>query len=298
MAGLLQTLALLGFSLPVPAQQLEPRAFAPNPTGVHFVAIAAGRTEGGVLSDASSPIQDFRTKVNDFALGYGRTFALGDRFASFGIVVPYAHGEASGALDDVPQSLHRSGFGDLKLRFTTSLLSGSALGPAEFAKRPPDRTLAASLVVLAHSGQYMDGKLINIGSNRWAFKLEIGGSRQFGRWNLDGSIAAWILTRDPDFVSGPKSQDPIGAAQPHVSYTFAPRLWLGASFNWYAGGRSLIEGVSQRDSQNNTRGGLTLSVPVTALQSVKFYWQTGISTRIGGGALDTYGLGWQALWFD
>ncbi|MDH4023229.1 MAG: transporter [Gammaproteobacteria bacterium] len=291
-------LALLGFVLSAQAQQLEPRAFAPNPVGINFVAIGASRTEGGVLLDASSPIQDFEIKVTEPAVGYGRTFAIGSRVASLGLVVPYAHGDARGTVEGVPEAVHRSGFGDLQLRFTTSLLAGSALTPAEFARDTPDWTLGASLVVIAPTGEYMEDRLINIGTNRWAFKPEIGGSRQFGRWNLESSIAAWFFTRNSDFVNGPKQQDPIGAIQGHVSYTFKPRMWLAASLTWYAGGRSLIAGQSQRDTQNSTRGGLTLSVPVGDRQSVKFLWQTGISTRIGGGDFDTLGIAWQYAWLD
>ncbi len=144
----------------------------------------------------------------------------------------------------------------------------------------------------------MKDRLINIGTNRWAFKPELGGSRQWGRWNLEGSIAAWFFTDNSDFVEGPKQQDPIGAIQGHVSYTFKPRLWLAASLTWYAGGRSLVAGQSQDDTQNSTRGGLTLSLPVGSRQSIKLLWQTGISTRIGGGDFDTFGFAWQYAWLD
>lgn len=292
-------LALLGLGpSSAQAQQLEPRAFAPNPAGINFVALAAGRTEGDVLLDASAPIEDFRIEVNDFALGYGRTFGWGSRLASLGLVLPYAHGDASGVLDGEPRSVHRSGFGDLKLRFTTSLLAGSALSPAEFARAPPRGTLGLSLVVSAPSGHYLDEKIVNIGTNRWAFKPEIGGSRQFGRWNVDGSIGAWFFTANPDYLEeSRRRQDPIGAIQGHVSYTFAPRLWLGLSFTWYVGGRTLIDGESQRDTQNNTRAGLTLALPIGSQQSVKLAYSTGTSTRTGGD-FDAYMLSWQYLWFD
>jgi hypothetical protein len=291
-------LALLGFALSAQSQQLEPRAFAANPVGISFVALGVSRTEGGVLLDASSPIQDFQIKVTEPAVGYGRTFAMGSRVASLALVVPYADGVASGTVEGVPDSVHRTGFGDLQLRFTTSLLAGSALAPAEFARDTPDRTFGASLVVIAPTGEYMKDRLINIGTNRWAFKPELGGSRQWGRWNLEGSIAAWFFTDNSDFVEGPKQQDPIGAIQGHVSYTFKPRLWLAASLTWYAGGRSLVAGQSQDDTQNSTRGGLTLSLPVGSRQSIKLLWQTGISTRIGGGDFDTFGFAWQDAWLD
>ena len=66
-----------------------------------------------------------------------------DGVASLALVVPYADGVASGTVEGVPDSVHRTGFGDLQLRFTTSLLAGSALAPAEFARDTPDPTFGA-----------------------------------------------------------------------------------------------------------------------------------------------------------
>jgi hypothetical protein len=291
-------LLLMVLSAAVRAQQLEPRAFAPNPVGLHFVIASAAHSEGQVFVDASSPIQDFQVNLNVYSVGYGRTFALGDRLASLGIVVPYAHGHATGRLNGVDEAVTRDGPGDLALRFTASLLPGSALDPRSFARAPPETTLGASLVIVAPTGEYLHGKLINISAHRWGFKPELGGSRQFGRWEVDGSIGAWFYTDNNDFLGGLKrSQDPIGAIQAHVSYTFRPRLWLGADFTWYAGGESKVDGVSNKDSQNNTRAGLTLAMPLTSHQSLKLSWSTGTSTRIGG-SFDSVNLSWQYFWFD
>ena len=291
-------LALLGGSSPALGQQLEPRAFAPNPVGAHFVLGSMVHTEGDVLLDASSPIEDFKVNLNVYAVGYGQTFALGDRVASIAIVAPYADGRASGRLDGERRSVSRSGPADLILRFTTSLMPGSALDPASFARQAPDRTLGASLVIVAPTGEYFGDKLINIGSNRWAFKPELGAARQFGKWSVDGSIGAWFYTVNDDYFGGfSRRQDPIGTVQGHVSYTFRPRLWLAFDFTWYTGGRTQIDGVSQADRQENSRAGLTLSVPVSSRQSVKLSWSTGTSTRIGGD-FDSLSLTWQYLWFN
>jgi hypothetical protein len=40
------------------AQELEPRAYTPNPTGANFVLLAYGRTSGGVFVDPSLPLTD------------------------------------------------------------------------------------------------------------------------------------------------------------------------------------------------------------------------------------------------
>ena len=84
--------------------------------------------------------------------------------------------------------------------------------------------------------------------------------------------------------------------QGHLSYTFAPRLWLGASGTWYTGGTTSVDGVSDHNRQGNSRAGLTLAIPVGQQNSVKLAWSTGVTARFGGD-LDMYSLTWQYLWF-
>jgi hypothetical protein len=280
------------------AQELEARAYAPNPVDARFLVMSYAHSDGDVLLDAASPIEDFQIRSDSMATGLGGTFELASRVASLGIVVPYVDGTATGLVNGVPERADREGFGDLRLRFTMSLLPGSALSPADFARTPPDRTMGISIVVNAPTGQYDGDKLINLGTNRWAFRPEFGGSRRFGRWNLDGSLGVWLFADNQDFFGGKvRSQDPLPTLQAHLSYTFAPRLWLGASGTWYTGGTTSVDGVSDRNRQDNSRAGLTLAVPVGKQNSIKLAWSKGVTARFGGD-LETYSLSWQYLWFN
>jgi hypothetical protein len=251
-----------------------------------------------VLLDAASPIEDFQIRSDSMATGLGGTFELASRVASLGIVVPYVDGTATGRVNGVADRADREGLGDLRLRFTMSLLPGSALSLADFARTPPDRTLGISVVVNAPTGEYDGDKLINIGTNRWALKPEFGGSRRFGRWTLDGSLGVWLYGDNEDYFGGrERSQDPLPTLQGTLSYTFAPRLWLAASGTWYTGGTTSLDGVSERDRQDNSRAGLTLAVPVGKQNSIKLAWSKGVTARFGGD-LETYSVSWQYLWFN
>jgi hypothetical protein len=279
-------------------QELEARAYAPNPVGARFLLLTYAHSEGDVLLDAASPIDDFQIRSDGLAAGLGGTFELASRVASLGIVVPYVDGTATGLVNGIPERADREGLGDLRLRFTMSLLPGSALSPADFARTPPDRTMGISIVVNAPTGQYDGDKLINLGTNRWALRPEFGGSRRFGRWNLDGSLGVWLFADNKDFFGGRvRSQDPLPTLQAHLSYTFAPRLWLGASGTWYTGGTTSVDGVSDRNRQDNSRAGLTLAVPVGKQNSIKLSWSKGVTARFGGD-LETYSVSWQYLWFN
>jgi hypothetical protein len=140
-------------------------------------------------------------------------------------------------------------------------------------------------------------KLINIGTNRWAFKPELGVSQPLGRFWLEFFAGVWLFTTNHDFYGGnTREQDPLAAAQFHVSYTFKPRLWLALDTTWYGGGETTLNGVANADRQNNTRVGLTLAVPVSQQHSLKIGYARGATARVGA-KFDTLSVAWQFLWF-
>jgi hypothetical protein len=296
----LRLLALLVLALGArvaPAQELEARAYAPNPVGARFLVVSYSHSDGDMLLNASSPIKDFEVRADSYSAGFGGTFALWDRLASVAIGVPYIDGTATGLLDGVPERADRAGAADLRLRLTLSVLPGSALSVADFMRTPPDRTLGVSVVVNVPTGEYFEDKLVNLGTNRWAIRPEFGGSRRFGRWNLDGSLGVWLFGDNDEFFGDrQRTQDPLTTLQGHLSYTFAPRLWLGLSGTWYTGGTTSVDGLSDHNRQGNSRAGLTLAIPVGQQHSLKLAWSTGVTARFGGD-LDTYSLSWQYLWF-
>jgi hypothetical protein len=281
----------------VGAQELEPRAYSPNPTGANFVLLVYGHTSGGVVFDPSVPFENVDARINTTALFYGRTFGLFGRSASAAIQLPYVWGTVVGDVFEERRSVYRSGLGDLRLRLTTNLLGGPALSPREFAKRKPATTLGASLLVTTPTGQYDPTKLINVGTNRWAFKPELGLSHPAGRFFLELYAGAWLFTENPDFFGGSqRSQSPLFALQSHVTYSFRPRVWLAGDATFYTGGQTTVDGVQKADLQRNTRLGLTLALPVTRRSGLKVSWARGVVTRIGGD-FTTLAAGYQFLWF-
>lgn len=296
----LESLALATFlaaAASARAQDLEPRAYSPNPTGANFVLLGYGHSTGDIVFDPSVPITNVSAAVNQGALFYGRTFSLFGRSASAAVQLPYVWGTVEGDVGEERRQAHRSGLADLRLRLTTNLLGGPALGPKEFAARRHGTTLGASLIVVAPTGQYDPSKLVNIGTHRWAFKPELGLSHPAGRWFLELYAGAWILGDNGDFYGGSlKQQQALLAAQAHASYVFRPRLWLAVDATFYTGGQTTVDGVPKADLQRNTRYGLTLAVPVRKRSSFKLSWSRGLVTRIGGD-FTSVAVGYQFLWF-
>jgi hypothetical protein len=249
--------------------------------------------DGDVLLDPAAPVKDFEAEVTTMVAGYARTFALGDRFASFAVAVPYASLDATGLVNGEPREASRDGLGDVMMRFTVSLLPGSGMDVRSFMATPPRHTFGMSLVVSAPVGEYFPERLVNIGSNRWAAKTELGGAVQVGRWSLEGSVGGWLFEDNNDFFGGSrKSQGPLGVVQAHAIRLFPGGAWLSFGLTGYEGGRTEVDGVKADDRQKNTRAGVALSLPLDRQQSLKLTYSTGTTTRAGGD-FDRFSVGWQ-----
>jgi hypothetical protein len=279
------------------AQELTPRNYAPNPTSLNIVQASFGRSWGGLLFDTSLPFDDVNAHINQGALLYGRTFGLLGRSANAVVAFPYVWGDVDGLVEGEYRRITRSGLADLRGQFTINVLGGPALPPREFAARRPSTVLGLSVAIVAPTGQYDPAKLINIGSNRWSVKPELGFSKTEGRWYLELYGGVWVFSDNTDFFGGARrEQDPIGTIQAHASYTFKPRLWLAGDATFYTGGRTTVNGVAKADVQSNSRVGLTLALPVGRRGAVKVAWSTGFTTRIGAD-FTSVGIAWQTVWF-
>ena len=296
----LTTLAVaLVVSLPAQAlsQEMEPRSYSASPVGTNFVVAGYGYSSGDVVFDAAAPISDAQADMNLATVAYSKVFDLGGHQSSVLVAVPYMWGEASGEIGEATQSISRSGFGDMRLKFSTMLIGGPALPPSAFRTRKPRPIVGVSLLAIAPTGEYMSDKLVNIGSNRWAFKPEVGVSYPIGRWQADAYAGVWLYGENDDFLGVRQERKPMGAFQAHLSYTFRPGLWAALNTTYYTGGQTIVGGRKEANRQENARIGATVSFPVTQGQSLLVSYSRGALTRFGGD-FTTFAVSWRALWFD
>jgi hypothetical protein len=152
------------------AQEMEPRTYSAVPIGTNFVVADYARSSGDILFDPSLPVTNLHATINTYSLGLSHSFGLLDHVASVAFSVPYANANLTGNVEGVPGQAYRSGLGDVRFRLAVNLLGGPALTPAEFAQRSPGTIVGVSVSVIAPTGQYAPSRLINVGSNRWAFQ--------------------------------------------------------------------------------------------------------------------------------
>lgn len=279
------------------AQDLEPRVYSASPVGTTFLQFAFGRSAGEVVFDPTIPITNVQATLYSPTVGVSHTFGLLGRQTLFSAALPYVWGNVTGEVGTQSGKVHRSGVGDLRLRYSVNLHGSPALTPREFARNRHSYILAASLTAQAPSGQYGDTKLINIGTNRWALKPELGFSYPVKKLDLDLYAGAWFFTDNNNYYPGTsnRAQQPLTALQAHVSYTIRRGLWAAFDSTWYGGGDVQLNGGTGMDRQSNSRLGATVSIPLSARQSVKVAYSSGVSGTIGA-KFDTVTVSWQKIW--
>ena len=280
---------------PLVAQDLEPRSFSPVPVGVDFVAVGYGYSFGNVLLDPSIPIEDGTGKVHSALAAYVRTFSFFGMSAKVDAVVPFAFGDWKGQLAGQDTSRSATGFGDPAIRLSVNFVGAPALGIPRFLTYRQGTVVGASLKVLVPVGQYDPARLINLGSNRWTFIPRVGVSQRLGHWTLEGVVAAWLFTTNPDFLGTTLDQSPLWAVQGSISYVFDSGAWIAADGGWGAGGRTEVNGVPGNERQENARFGASFAYPLTRRASLKLAWIGGLSTRLGAD-FDTIALVYQYRW--
>jgi hypothetical protein len=287
---------LAAVELPARAQDIEPRSYSNAPIGVNFLIAGYAYTRGGIAFDSSLPITNPNLHTSSAFVAYARVLDLWGKSAKFDAIVPYTW--LSGTADYRGESVTRrvDGFGNSAFRLSVNLYGAPALTLKEFADWEQDLIIGASLQVSPALGQYDSSRLINIGTNRWSFKPELGISKAVGPWTLEFQAAATFFTDNDDFYGGKtRSQDPLYSLQGHLIYGFRSGVWVSVDGTYFAGGRTTVDGELNNDLQQNWRVGATLALPVDRLNSIKFYASSGVSARTGNN-YDGIGVAWQYRW--
>lgn len=302
-AGLIFAFCLVAASCR--GQDLTPRAYVITPVHSNAIIITNNFSDGAVLFDNSIPITDASATLDVPTFSYYHSLSFFGRSANITASLPYGVGHFQGKFLDNETKLYRSGLLDSVFRFSVNIKGGPAMSAREYESWHQKTILGVSLKVLAPKGQYDATKLINNGSNRWAFKPEFGYSERWGHWMLDAYAGVWFFATNHEFWSHnqffpgtrTQSEGPIGSFEGHLSYNFRPRLWVSLDGNFWFGGRITINGIENINTyQKNSRIGATASIPLTKHQSLKFSYSDGDYVQYGGNYHNAT-VAWQYGWF-
>lgn len=292
----LGVIALVVVASSVHAQELEPRAYVNTPVGLNFLIAGYGYLENGVPDDASVPLRDAKVQTHAAVFAYVRSLDVWGKSGKFNVILPYAWTSGSATIAEQPRQRDVSGFGDPRFRFSVNLYGAPALSLKEFADYKQDVIVGASLLVSAPGGQYDSSRLLNIGTNRWSVRPEVGISKALGPVTLELATGVTFYTDNGNFLGGKTlGLDPIYSVEGHLVYNFGRGAWGAVDGTYYTGGRTTVAGVRGNDRQENVRVGVTLALPVDRHNSIKLYGSVGAYTRTGAD-FDAVGIAWQYRW--
>ncbi|MEZ4601100.1 MAG: transporter [Syntrophotaleaceae bacterium] len=230
-------------SVPDFARATDPRDYIPLPSGSMLFCTYLQHTTGHRFK------VDDEVVSNDFNLSQNLVIFRPVYYTDLGpfTVDPQAliiAGEAS--LDgDIIADTSTSGIADPVLLMTTWFVNDPA-NKLWFGWTP---------YLTVPIGEYSKKRPLNLGTNRWALKNELGLVKGFGPFYIDlvGHVT-WFDDND-EFWNGTeevtKEQDLLYGAEVHLSYDIHPRWWVGLSYFYANGGETEIDGVDQKDDQDN-----------------------------------------------
>jgi hypothetical protein len=276
-------------AVPAQAQDLEPRLYINLPIDQNFIAASYFYSSGDVDLSSSSTISDASIQLEGSILGYSRTLALADKVAKFDIKSSYSCIAGNALFSGTRRYGEECGVGDTQARFSYNFLGPLAQKAKEFRLRPRELVVGSSVQVNMPTGDYDGDKILNIGTNRWYIRPEIGTSIPLGKWEIDLALGAKIFTDNNDSLGARLQQDPLYNAQIHLSYDIDRRQWLSLNMNYFWGGNTQKDGINAAPAQKNSRLGLTYSYALNSSYIAKAFYNKGVINRISNDS-DTAGL--------
>jgi hypothetical protein len=288
--------ALVGAPTVVAAQELEPGLYQNAPINFNLAAASMLLSRGNVLFDSALPLEDATADVETFVLAYVRTLSVFGLAGKIDAQVPMSWARFEGFVDGEFRTRSPMGLADPRFRLAVNIVGSPALSLPEFARYRQRTIVGVALQVVMPLGQYDPDRLINIGSNRWSFRPEVGVSRALGRLTVEFAGGAWLFTANDDFFGGKTlTQQPLYFAKGAAIWSFRGGRWVALNYGRATGGKTRIDEGEWSPLQENDRIAATLLLPMRRTQALRLTYTSGLFTRLGAD-FETFGVGYQFSW--
>jgi hypothetical protein len=245
------------------AQDDGPRAYWVNPVGTNEVGAYARWLNGNQISGAGNIyLPDVVFAATAAALDYTRSFGLFNRSATANVNMFFANVSAA----DEDGDLHYvRGISDFSWQVTLNIMGGSALDEEQFESYKQRSVLSFLLASTIPTGSYEAARKINIGENRWSFRVGIPFVQSIGPW-IPGKITTLEITpsvnlysTNQDFEGGQKlEQAPIFSLEAHITRDITEAFYISLDYSLNLGGETSLDGEKQDDSQSSQFFGVSL----------------------------------------
>lgn len=248
------------------AQDLEPRRWTPLPPGLTIVGAGYAATRGDVFFDPVLLVEDAEVEGHTVGVSYVRSFSIANKLARIDVTVPWQNLYWSGILDGEPASTQRIGLADPWVRVSVILAQRGSGEPGS-----PTTIVGAAVATALPLGEYLEGRLLNIGQNRFVLRPQMGVVHTRDKWAYELTGSVFLYGDNNDFlVDSTLRQDPLTALQGHVIRFFDKPGWWGALSAGYAwGGETRLDGVRSRNPKRWFLSALSIGIPLSPKQGLK-----------------------------
>jgi len=281
----------------VMAQEVEPRRWTHLPVGGNFAGVGYAYSNVDIFFNPALQLENVNAEIHTMATSYVRALNVFGKSGRIDVLIPYSVGRWDGLLQGEPASTRRSGFNDPRLRFAVNLIGPPAQRGADFRPFTAGTILGVALEVSPPLGEYSEDKLINLGSNQWVIRPQIGVVHSWGKWSAELTGSVFFYTDNDDFFDDTELElDPLPALQGHLIYTFRPGLWASLSTAYGAGAESTIDGVDVNDKKGKYLLAASFGYPLTRRQGVRITYLRGRATENVGSDADRLLLVYSIMW--
>lgn len=258
-------LASICFAFSCRALDLQPRRWSHLPVDTNFFGAGNVYSSADIAVDPVLLLDDVTAELQAFPLKYIRTFEVAGKSARVDWLQAYQVGQWNGLVDRVPTRVERDGWSDMSVRLAVNLVGAPPLNRAEFAEyrkvQESETIVGLGLEVQLPTGQYFNDKLVNLGTNRFTFRPQLGVVHRRGPWSGEATLASWFYTDNDEFFNGNYlEQAPIHTLHGSIDYTFRSGIWIGTGLAGGVGGKFVLNGIQKNDPRDSLLWGLAHSL--------------------------------------
>jgi hypothetical protein len=248
------------------AQGDGPRAYWPAPKGTQAITplythVNSNSTFENTLFVGGA---DFNTDV--YGLMYSNVFAISGRTAA--VVAMVSAGSTKGGIKNIYEG-ESSGLTDTYVIGLINLYGAPSVDGKGYVETKYNNILDVTLSFKAPTGEYDAEKNINIGTNRWEFKLGFP-MMKFFNWGTQKVTSIELLptyslfTNNNDISGGETlSQKGLFGLEGHVTRKLTKILWASFDYQYKNGGRASIDDVEKENHINVLMLGGTVGFDIT-----------------------------------
>lgn len=266
---------LLMIILPSTIFANDPKDYIPAPPGTNAVLFYYDHISGSDAYSRGNKISDAANLTGNIAVfRYAYWNEIGKFPWAVSALLPYGNLSLDNA-GPTNQSISTSQIGDPIF-----------LGVIWPIAKPSTRTwLAFAQYIIPPLGEYTNQKPsgLQLGSNRWTFKEEVGFVQGFGPFELDISGFIQLYTDNGKYTSSNLTSvnDPLYHMEAHFIWDINKTFFISADYLYDNGGETKVAGVKQNDNLNDHTAGITIGYNITSSSQILLKGRETIQTENG-----------------